>query len=157
MPVDAEADEVAASHRHLGVEGRTLRHVADGRVATQGGTAEHLEPSGHRGEAAQDHPDQSRLARAVGPKDRRERSARDGEGRAGPDSPRTVTRGQVERGDRWIDQLVADSTASRVRSCLSCQSWNMAPCGWRVSVTPTVGMCCDTASALRFVVTAVAV
>src|SRR5258708_3506504 len=161
MSVDAQAYEVAPTDGQLWIECRALRYVADQRIAARWRPAQNRQRSAGRGQPAQDHANQCRLAAAVGPEDRGERSDRNREARARPHHVLAVCGSQVmsidRRGCPAHDVAVAVSAFWRVMSCASCQSWKEAETGCIVSDTPTTGMSFCAARRLTFVVTAVAV
>ena len=122
--VHAQLDKVAASDRQLGVKARSLRDVADGRIAAAWRPAEDLDAAAGRREKAQDHANQRGLARAVRTKDGRERPRLDVKRGIGPDPPSRVARGEVARRDRHAARQPVDFNAtSSSWSCFSCQSW----------------------------------
>src|ERR1700704_4083521 len=140
MAVHAEVHEVPAADGELRIESRALRDIADARIAAMRLPAEHLEPATRRVELAEDHPDQRRLPRAVRTQDRGERARWDDKRAPRPDWMRAVACSQILRDDCGAVQRFDDRAASRLLSCLSCHSWNVAFAGKSVSDTPTRGM-----------------
>src|SRR5260370_48501 len=114
----------------------------------------------------QDRRDQRSFAAPVGSEDRRNRSGRNCKVGVPPHRLPAVAGRQVPRHDRRLRHDHAANQAaraeafkafSRARSWDSCQSWNVADSGWRVSETPTTGISARAARCLMLVVTAVAV
>jgi len=163
VPVDAEADEVAASDRQVAIDISALGDVADVGIAPMRALAENLEATRGRWQETEYQAQQRGLSTAVGAQHGDEFSGVDGEGCIPPDEPVPISRGQSVGDDGGggrtghVARYCRPSAARRVFSCLVCQSWKEAFAGWTVSEMPTTGMPFLAASCLRFSVMGVEV
>src|SRR5438477_1681655 len=102
VAVDAEADEVPAANGELGVEVRPLGDVADAGVASVRRFPKHFEVAFRRGQKAEDHTHERRLAGPVRAEDGREGARGNLERGARPDGARPVCRAELAGGDRGV-------------------------------------------------------
>ena len=123
VAVDAKAHEVASANRQLGVERGPLGNVADQRIAPAGFLAQHMQLPVGRGKQAEDHPDQGRLAAAVGPED--------GDPVLPADLEVNGTKGEATTGDNRFLEPGHDVAAPPGRAQLEVRVRIRAPAGGR--------------------------
>jgi hypothetical protein len=99
VAVDAQRDHVAPAQRQLLVQRAALWHIADGRIPAAWWPIEDGDPPGIWSQQAQEHPQQRRLAGAIGTEDGDELAAGDVKGAAAPDRARATPHRQALGGD----------------------------------------------------------
>src|SRR5205807_7451742 len=99
VPVQPQADQVAAAEGKLAIEGPLLGYVADGRVPAAGRPTEHLGGAGGEPLEPEQHPQQGALASAVRAEDGQELAPGDGEVERLPERALAESHGRIDESD----------------------------------------------------------
>ena len=154
MPVEPEADDVQAADPDGGVEGPSLWEEADPFVGLARGSPQDADLARADLQQSEDHLEKRGLADAVRAEHGDELARLHAQRDVRPDLPAAEPDLRVPDVDRLRKGAAGGlvrhchghlpvawaSAACRMVSCRTCQSWNDAPAGVRVSVTVVTGM-----------------